>query len=173
MIYIVRHGKTDWNIEGRIAGRTDISINEQGREEAKLVCDKLKDVDFDYVFVSPLKRTIETAKIITDKELILDDRLIERSNGTLEGKLKSEIAIMPNYNEKNETMYGIEPLDDLLKRVTDFLNEINSKYKGKNILIVTHGGVSINMRCILEGKPSDGDVSKYKLKNCEIIQYEN
>lgn len=173
MIYIVRHGQTDWNVEGRIAGRTNISINEEGRKEAKIVRDKLKDVNFDYVFVSPLNRTIETAKIITDKELILDDRLIERNNGALEGKLKREITVMPNYNDAKETMYGIEPLDALQKRVTNFFEEIFAKYPGKNILIVTHGGVSINIRSYFEGVPTDGDYSKYKLKNCEIITYEN
>ena len=72
MIYIIRHGETDWNKEHRIQGHQDIPLNDQGRLDAKVAKKKLKNVKFDVVFSSPLKRAYETAKIITNNEIIID-----------------------------------------------------------------------------------------------------
>ena len=85
MLYIVRYGETDWNKEGRCQGHSNIPLNEQGRNQAREVREKLKDVNFDVVFCSPLDRTIETARIITDGKIITDDRIIERTLGKMDG----------------------------------------------------------------------------------------
>ena len=58
-------------------------------------------------------------------------------------------------------------------KLNDFLDEITSKYKNQNVLIVTHAGVGIYMRCYFEGEPIDKNYLNYKMKNCEIIKYEN
>lgn len=171
MIYIVRHGQTDWNKEGRNQGRTDIDINENGKQAAEEVKEKLKDINFDIVFSSPLKRAYHTAQIITDHKIITDERLIERCNGTLEGKLKNEYQV--DFSDVKETRFGIEPLLDFQSRINNFLEEILEKYPNKNILIVTHAGVSIYIKCFFEGEPQDKDYSKYKLKNCEVLTYKN
>ena len=78
MIYLVRHGQTDWNLEGRYQGRIDIKLNSKGIEQAKEIKEKLKEIKFDKVFSSPLKRALETAQIITDNDIEIDERLIER-----------------------------------------------------------------------------------------------
>lgn len=173
MIYIVRHGQTNYNLEKRITGRIDIELNETGKQEAKLLKEKLKDIQFNYVFSSPLKRCIQTAKIITNKKIIIDERLIERSNGKLEGVTKDELPLDVVFNDTKENKYGLEPISDIEKRVISFFNEINQKYPGKNILIVTHGGVIINMRRFLNGLPKSGNVEEYLCKNCEFITYKN
>lgn len=171
MIYIVRHGQTDWNIEGRYAGRTDIPLNDEGKKQANIIKEQLKNIKFDMVFSSPLIRAYETAKIISDKNIIKEERLIERCNGDLEGKLKTEIDYEVDFNDPNET-YNIESIIDFRKRIKEFFDEI-TKYKNKNILIVTHAGVGIYVRCYFEGEPLDKDYNKYKIKNCEIIKYDN
>lgn len=173
MIYIVRHGQTDWNVEGRYAGRIDVQLNDTGRNQAKIVKEKLKDIKFDKVFSSPLIRAYETAEIICDNRITKDDRIIERSNGDLEGKLKTEIIEMIDFNNPKEKRYNIESIIDFRKRISSFFDEITNLYKGKNILIVTHAGVGIYTRCYFEGDPSGNDYSKYKIKNCEIIKYDN
>ncbi|MBO5143468.1 MAG: histidine phosphatase family protein [Clostridia bacterium] len=173
MIYIVRHGQTDWNVEGRYGGRTNIPINETGIEQAKQVKELLKDIDFDIVISSPLIRAYKTAQIITDKDIITDERIVERSNGELEGKLKTEIAEIINYNDENEKRYNIESIVEFRKRIKSFFDEITSKYKKENVLVVTHAGVGLYTRCYFEGEPVDGDYSKYKMKNCEVLKYEN
>ena len=116
---------------------------------------------------------MQTAKIITNQEIIEDSRIIERSNGELEGKLKSEYQSLVDFTDPNETRYNIEPLNDFRKRIENFFKEIVNKYPKKDILVVTHAGVSIYAKCYFEGEPIDGNYSKYKLKNCEILKYEN
>lgn len=173
MIYIIRHGQTDWNVEGRYAGRIDIPLNKTGINSAKKLKEKFKNKRIDVVISSPLIRAQQTAKCITDKELILDDRIIERSNGDLEGKLKTEIEDEIDFNDPNEVKYNIESISDFRNRIEDFFNEIDNKYKNKNVLIVTHAGVSIYAKCHYEGEPDNHDYSSYKLGNCEILEYDN
>lgn len=173
MIYIVRHGQTDWNVEGRNQGRTNIELNETGIEQAKETAKKLEDKNFDLVFSSPLKRAYKTAQIICNNNIILDSRLIERCNGDLEGKLKSEYKGLVDFANPNENRYGIETLPTFRRRITDFFDYILKTYPGKDILVVTHAGISIYAKCYFEGEPKDGDYAKYKLKNCEVLQYYN
>ena len=172
MIYIVRHGQTDYNVEGRYAGRIDVELNEKGIEQANIIKEELKNINFDMVFSSPLKRAFTTASIITNNEITVDKRIIERSNGKLEGKLKTEINDDIDFNDPNLTKYNIENINDFRNRIYNFFDEI-IKYKDKNILVVTHAGVGIYARCYFEGEPSNNDYSKYKIKNCEVIKYEN
>lgn len=173
MIYIVRHGQTDWNIEGRYGGRIDIPLNETGITQAKELKEKFKDIKIDVVITSPLIRAIQTANEITTKEKIIDNRIIERSNGDLEGKLKSEIAEKIDFNDPNEKKYNIESITEFKKRIYSFLDEVKEKYKGKNVLIVTHAGVGIYIRTYFEGEPPSGNYSDYKLSNCEYLKYNN
>jgi len=173
MLYLVRHGQTDWNLNGRYGGRIDVPLNAVGIEQAKQISKDLSDVRFDFVYSSPLKRAYDTAKIITNNEIIIDDRLIERSNGELEGMLKSDIKDVIDFNDPNEKRYNIENIIDFRKRIKSFLDDIIEMSKDKNILIVTHAGVGIYIRCYFEGEPKDNNYLNYKIKNCEIIKYDN
>lgn len=172
MIYIVRHGETDYNVEGRYGGRIDVELNAKGIEQAYAVKKVLKDIKFDIVISSPLKRAYKTATIITDTEITIDDRIIERDNGELEGKLKQDCPTNIDFNNPN-TGYGIESIIDFRKRIFNFLDEITEKYKGKNVLIVIHAGVGIYARCYFEGEPVNKNYGLYKIKNCEVIKYDN
>lgn len=173
MIYIVRHGETDYNVEGRYGGRIDVELNEKGTNQAYTIHEKLKNVKFDYVFSSPLKRACKTARIICNNDIIKDERIIERNNGDLEGKLKTEITEVIDFNDPNEKRYNIENIVDFRKRIYNFFEEITKKYRGKNVLVVTHAGVGIYARCFFEGEPKDNDYMNYKMENCEIIKYKN
>lgn len=170
-IYIVRHGQTDYNVNGRYGGRLDIPLNETGIKEAYVVKEKLKDINFDKIYSSPLQRAYQTAKIIRDENIIIDDRIAERSNGELEGKLKSEIKESIDFNDPNEKRYNIENIIDFRNRIKDFLDDITNNNSNQDILIVTHAGVGIYMRCYFEGEPQDNNYLSYKIKNCEVIEY--
>ena len=83
-IYIIRHGETEWNTKRLLQGATDIPLNQNGVEVAKLTSEALKEVPFDIIYTSPLKRAVETAEIMRgDREIpvILVDRLKEISFG--------------------------------------------------------------------------------------------
>lgn len=171
MIYIVRHGQTDYNAEGRYAGKLDVPLNDKGREQANIIKEKLKNIKFDKVFSSPLIRAYETAKIISDNEIVIDYRIAERDNGDLEGKLKKDITENIDFNDPRENRYNIESIIAFRKRINNFFDEITNLYKDKNVLVVTHAGIGIYARCYFEGEPINQEYSKYKMKNCEIMKY--
>ena len=117
IIYLFRHGETDWNKARRLQGQSDISLNEFGRELAVKTADALKGVKFDRVFSSPLDRALETAQIISgwesvsridtlgelatdgqrrENEIYVDDRLREINFGACEGgqfdEMKADVS---------------------------------------------------------------------------------
>ncbi len=173
MIYIVRHGETSWNLEKRTMGRIDIELNEQGILQAQQAANKLKDIKFDVVFSSPLKRAFQTAQIITKLPIIKDERIIERCNGELDGKLKSEIPADFTFNDENETRFGIENLHDFNKRVADFWRDVRTNYPGKNVLVVTHNGVIIATKVFFEPNHTGANLTHLKVDNCAVLTYPN
>ena len=87
-IYLIRHGETPWNTLGRLQGRTDIELNENGIRLAKITGEKLKDVHFDLAIASPLKRAYETAGLVLGDRnipILTDERIEEISFGEWEG----------------------------------------------------------------------------------------
>ena len=150
MLYVVRHGHTDWNSQKITMGRKDISLNELGIKEAHTTSDILQDYSFDFIICSPLIRARQTADIINqnrNNKIIYDERIIERNLGNLEGK-----PYTSNNNDIwdiniNSDSDGIETMEDFKDRVYGFLDEILKKYSDKNILLVTHGGVYALINC--------------------------
>ena len=150
-IYVTRHGQTDWNVQGKTQGRTDIELNEVGIEQAKQTKEELKNVDIDLIICSPLKRARKTAEIINETKkvpIIFDKGIEERGFGEFEGKIGKEIQdeiwnseILDNYN-LNKQYKGVETIQDLCNRVWNLIDELKEDYTEKNILIVTHGGVT-------------------------------
>ena len=69
MLYIMRHGRTDWNDMHKLQGRTDIPLNSCGREMAEKAAEEYKDVPLDICFCSPLIRAKETAEIVLKEEM--------------------------------------------------------------------------------------------------------
>lgn len=167
-IYILRHGQTDYNVEGKFQGQIDIKLNEVGRQQAEKTRDNLKNIEFDLIISSPLSRALETAQIVTNsKKILIEDRLIERSFGKLEGQYN-----VPNYEEHIEK-YEIESNEELFKRVYEFLDELKIQYSDNNkkVLLVTHEGIAQVIQCYFEGIPKKDMLSKYRLKNAEYKKY--
>jgi len=96
-LLLVRHGETEWNKESRFQGKMDIPLNETGKEQGRKAADLLKDTSLNFAISSPLLRPKETAELILAHhpgvELQLQDKLLEISHGTWEGKLKPEIQM--------------------------------------------------------------------------------
>jgi len=149
-IVFVRHGKTSLNDQGCFIGNIDCDISEEGLKQAEKVKDFLGKISFDGVYVSPLKRAVQTADVLS-KKYILDDRLREMNFGLFEGLSYKEIEQMyPDYLRAWNADYqkyripGGESLEDVFDRVEDFINDIISRHE--RVLVVTHGGV---IRCAL------------------------
>ena len=139
-LILVRHGETEWNRLGRVQGRTDIPLNDTGREQARATARRLADDRFDAVAASPLSRAAETARIIADGlglgpvELI--DDLVERNYGEAEGMTGPDIDA--RWGGKLEAR---ESRDEIIGRVTPALLALADRHPGQRVLVVSHGGV--------------------------------
>lgn len=174
-LFVVRHGQTNWNLEGRLQGRTDIKLNKTGILQAEVVRDKLSNEQIDLIICSPLLRTRKTADVINKDRaipIIIDERIIERSCGPFEGQIINDFD-WENFisYSKNHKYEKAESMHEFYNRVTFFIDEISKKYSDKNILLVTHGGVSLPIYCYFNSIPEDKRLSEHILDNCEIAKY--
>ena len=174
-LYVVRHGETIWNVENRVQGITDIPLTDQGRLDATLLKDLVKDINIDVVISSPLERAIETAKILTDGKLPIntDDRIKERDWGLNEGANIDEVDRWDCWDViLNTRVQNIESVQDFMYRVSSFLEDIKVKYKDKNVLVVTHSAVIRVIHYMLGTIPEDGDLTRMDIPNLRILEYE-
>lgn len=139
MIYIVRHGETQWNAEGRIQGRQDIELNEKGRQQMERAARELAGRRFQVMITSPLARAKESGAILAQSveigEVLEDERLIEREFGELDGARFSEDVRHRLYQEK---VQGAESLEAVGERMFAAITAYVEAYEG-DLLIVSHG----------------------------------
>lgn len=152
--YLVRHGETSGNQEGKFRGREDFELNETGIAQAKLLGQELSSVSFHAIYSSPLVRAMKTAEIIASYhqlKVIPDDRLTNISLGSWEGVPRVVIKkqfphLFQLWNTTPEKLIfpGMEPLRQVQKRVMNFIHwcvdQMDSD-SDMNIGIVTHRAV--------------------------------
>jgi probable phosphoglycerate mutase len=181
MLYIMRHGKTDWNAKHKIQGRTDIPLNEEGRRTAEQAAKEYADISLDTCYCSPLIRAKETAEIVLKERnipIIPDERLMEMGFGIYEG-LENSFSIPDcpiNVLFQNPENYrnpdgGAESLEALYARTGEFLKEVVEPQlqRGKNILIVGHGAMNSSIICQVKGLAIDNFL-KTDLEQCKMIR---
>ena len=134
-LYLVRHGETIDNVRQIMQGQTQGELTENGILQARQVAEELKDVDFEAVVASDLKRSIDTAKIVAaphQLEVLTIPLLRERDWGGFTGRyipdLKGEV--WPD---------DIETLENLLSRAGEFIAYIRDTFPGKKVVAVGHG----------------------------------
>lgn len=175
ILYVVRHGETEKNKYGLIQGQTECDLSENGINKAKELIPLVKDLNIDVVISSPLKRAYDTARIITDNKfpINIDDRIIERDWGLCEGASIDDVDTVKCWNFfLNNDDNSIERVQDLLKRVSEFLEDIKARYSDSNVLVVTHSAILRAIHYCLHSIPEDGDMSKIDIPNLRIIEYE-
>lgn len=142
MIYIIRHGQTDWNKLQKTQGQTDVPLNDVGRQEALSVAQQLAALPISKIISSDLKRAKETAEIINRSlgvPLLIDERLREMNFGLLEGIERHKLpdGIWDTFYHSPEKLKA-ESSKSVYKRIKSFFDTLDTR---ENILIVTHGGV--------------------------------
>lgn len=148
-LLVIRHGKTQWNIDKKLQGRQDIELSEIGKNELKRCQIPLEFEGFDCC-VSPLLRARETAEILGCRSCVVDDRLIEMDFGTWEGKkisqLRNEYGEIFLVNEEkglHMTPPGGESPYDVQQRLKPFLKELK-----KPTIAITHKGVIRSLKSL-------------------------
>lgn len=174
-ILLTRHGQTEWNLLKKVQGKADIELNEKGIQQAEETRDFLKNEKIDLILCSPLKRALQTAEIINQGRnirMIIDERVSERDFGEFEGMPNTDFDFNAFWSYKQNLKYDkAENIKDFFGRVYDFLESIKNEYAGKRILIVTHGGISIPVKCYFEGIPNAETLLPLCLGNCEVAKY--
>ncbi|MDB5255151.1 MAG: isoleucyl-tRNA synthetase, isoleucyl-tRNA synthetase [Candidatus Nomurabacteria bacterium] len=160
--HVMRHGQTEHNVKGLWDAGIDTSdrLTAQGEQQVKDSAETLKDKAIDIVITSPFARTLETAALtaaqigVTEESIVLDERLSEWKVGPeYDGKPLNNFFEIRNAQEDR---YGFkaeggESYLDIIKRAGEFIYEIEQKYEGKNILIVSHGAVTRALELISNG----------------------
>ena len=150
LIVFVRHGEADNNVKRMLVGRhIESHLTESGIQQAKDTGQHLRKMKIDRVYVSPVTRAIETAKIICEinqLEYETDERLYEIELGDLVGMNYDEVIekhgnlFLKFYTEDDPILdsYGIESFSAVKKRIRNLLDESMKNYRDKNLLFVTH-----------------------------------
>lgn len=155
-LFLIRHGQTRWNEEGRYQGDHDIELNQVGIKQAKLAAKYLSRVEFANIYSSPLKRTLFTAERIRgrrDLDIEVRDDLKEMSFGEWEGLKFHEIneKYHKDYQNWLEDPYnnrptGGENFKETTERTTTEINRIVSEnIDGTSVAVVAHGGVILSL----------------------------
>jgi probable phosphoglycerate mutase len=158
-LWLIRHGETDWNAQGRIQGAADVPLNALGIRQAELLRARVAGVPFDAVYASDLARAHVTATTaLPGVDVRLDARLRELSYGVLEGKAwremsAEETAIADHWHEDPYTrrVPGGESYGDLTERVDAFRTELPTSGR---VAAFSHGGTIRSALYAVVGRPN-------------------
>ncbi len=160
---LVRHGQTDWNLEGRFQGQSDTPLNQTGRIEAQSLADQLKGQAFSAIFTSDLLRAKETADIIAEVlglRVISEPRLREINQGEWEGLFVEDIkAINAVHWDQRKTdpanfhPPGGESVAEVAQRTRAAMRNIAHLYPVGSVLIISHGLALATIICTEKGVP--------------------
>ena len=165
IVYLVRHGKTEYNEQGIVQGTLPVPLSKAGEMQCRMLRDKIKDKQIDTCISSPIFRAYQTAMILVGDRVKIDknDLLREREIKVLEGRSKKEIEIDPeNYGEKD----GIEQNKSVFKRCEKFVKFLKENYKDKKVLIVSHGIVIQCLHIILNEENCKDNLTSVNINNC-------
>ncbi len=176
-LYLVRHGETKWNAEGRLQGHVDVGLSEKGQRQAQAVARRLSGVIFDAAYSSDLSRTAETARIILAQQKITLNaipQLRERHYGVFEGLTVAERkARHPDMfaasvtNDLDFAPTDGETLVQVGARMAVFVADLRERHLEETVLIAGHGG---SLRCALTallGLPLEA-LWRLFLDNCSL-----
>ncbi len=164
---IVRHGQTDWNLQHRIQGATDIPLNQTGIAQAELTRDALRDDRFDAIASSPLQRAEFTASTINaghGKAHVVDERLAERSFASVEGWTVDQVrAAFTSF----DAIVDVESWHEVSQRMFEALNDLADAYPAGRILVVAHGS---SIRAVLGAIQGISPREVPSMLNCSITE---
>ncbi len=179
-IVLVRHGETDWNRDGRIQGKTDVPLNDRGREQARALAGELAGSSFDAVYSSDLSRARETAEILAAAirlPVVVDPALRELDFGLWEGLTGEEVRERwPEMYERWATVGldahdGGESHEELSARVLGAVRRLAVIHDGGEILLVAHGGPLRALLMAAEGLDYRTQRREFRsIPNCDVAR---
>ena len=182
-LIFIRHGQTDWNLQGKIQGSYDSNLNNTGIKQAMELSEVLLNLNYKFskIYTSPQKRALQTAKILSKYSNIgyfpIDD-LREINMGKWEGLSWKEVEnnYLTEYREwylnrqYTRTPNG-ESYEDMLKRVLKAINKIIDE-NTDDVVIVSHSAIIMGLQCYVTNTPFN-DMLKFKTKNANITEIDS
>jgi len=166
-ILLIRHGETDWNRNGRFQGRSDLPLNQKGRDQAHALALALKDETLTAIYSSPLTRALETARLVMDFHpsvpLFEEEGLVEMNLGEFEGmEAQRWVAEYPDFIKRwrdtpaSVAMPGGESLQEVQTRAIQTLERITKRYPTESTLLLSsHNFVNRTLLCYALNVPLD------------------
>jgi broad specificity phosphatase PhoE len=146
--YFLRHGQTDWNLEGRYQGQSDIPLNAIGISQAHVAAERLAGVQIDLIVTSPLIRAVATAAIVAEKlqkPIYIDRGLVERNFGSFDGlvrhEVKAQYGLRPDQSSRDILPTDADPFEEIFERIPPVITKWLTARPGKLLLFVSHSGV--------------------------------
>lgn len=174
-IYSTRHGQTDYNKAEMILGTTDVPLNSTGIRQAERLAEEVERIgDIDVIIASPMLRAQTTAKAAAEKcgiRIVTENRFREWDYGTYEGQSRFTEGFPESKHEFGVRMgESGESLLQLAHRVYSALDDIIRDYSGRNVLIVSHGGICRIIETYFNDM-STAEFDGWFMDNCQIIRY--
>ncbi len=176
-LFIVRHAESEWNPIGRYQGLLDPGLSERGLRQAELLGRALEGERIDAIYSSPLRRTYQTAEEVAKRhrlEVIEDRRVIEIDHGVWSGMLVEEVQekFPEDFKRWIEEPHKVkfkegESLEDVFKRVKDFVEFLRKNHWGQTVAVVSHTVPIRAMLCAL----LNIDLSKFWAFGCDNASY--
>ena len=173
-IGLLRHGQTDWNLQTRLQGISDIELNEEGKRQAISAGRNLNISDWNSIASSPLKRARQTAALVNESlnfsavEVI--PRLLERNFGIAEGLTYVE------WREKYGSAIqapGSETVEDLTVRSLALLAEFETLPSGSKLLAVSHGALIRRVVSVVSDGAYPGEGDRFENLSLSILRFTN
>lgn len=182
-LIFIRHGQTDWNVQGKIQGSYDSELNDTGIKQAMKLSEKLLSLNYKFskIYSSPQKRALKTAEILSKScnvDYISLKDLQEMNMGKWEGLSWKEVEEKyPNeykewyLNRRYTKTPDGESYQDMLERVLKAINKI-IKENTNDVVIVSHSAVIMCLQCYVTNTPFN-EMLKFKTKNANITEIDS
>lgn len=170
LLYLMRHGETMFNVQGRIQGWCDSPLTERGKQQALLAKAYFQEqqISFDHAYSSTSERCSDTLELITDMPYRRLKGLKELFHGELEGESERLNRITPQEAETFYLRFGGESSNALRDRMTQTLTNVMKQDDHRSVLAVSHRGACINF---LRGIQDPEEELGKGLGNCTIFVY--
>lgn len=155
----LRHGQTDWNLQGRYQGLSDIALNATGLEQAEAAARLLKQISIDRIVSSPLVRALKTAAIVSEYISVpinVSTGMSERSFGSFDGLVINEVkrkhGLKPDEPSSKIFPPDAEKWPQTLNRSRDVVGKWLNDFPDETILFVAHDGIFRALSELLHGE---------------------
>lgn len=175
-VYFVRHGESEWNVENKICGRTDIPLTDKGHLQAIETAELIKNsgINADFILCSPLCRAYDTAKHIAEINklpLRVEPRLIEQAFGQYEGVSPRNREDFQDAKKQFAVSYnGGESMMRMAQRIYNLLDEIKADEEHTYIL-VAHNGIARVVNSYFYDMTNE-EYALFGVKNCSLSEFD-